>query len=98
LDRAIGRPGILEASTFVSFSVVQAGDRDGLGADAEVAQQSAELLLGQRLAPLPFRPRSLWVGDKLGHEVDGTNGVGLAEGKPDILQKLDANGAFLRLA
>jgi hypothetical protein len=60
--RDIDLPGFLKPDPLVPLGICKAGDADGLGGDAEGCQEAAELLLGQRLAALPFRPGAFKVG------------------------------------
>src|SRR6516162_5665751 len=91
--RTVGPPGPLEIGPTISLAVGQSWRVNRPGGDAEGCQQVGQLLLGQRAAMLPFRPRPLQVGGKLHHEVRGANDFVVAKGHPNVLKEFDADGA-----
>jgi hypothetical protein len=97
LTRAVDFPHLLEVGASVALGVLAVTEIDCLGGNAERPQEAAELLLRQWPAVLPVGPRPLGVGDELGDEVGRSNDLVLAEGRPDVPQELDVDGAVLLL-
>ena len=95
MTRAVGRPGLLEVMPTVALGVLKSGDADGNRGEPKRGQQAAELLLGQGPPVPPLDPGALRVGRELVHQVDRPDLVIIAEGRPDIPEQGDVNGAIV---